>query len=101
MTASIAIQIELSGGCELIFGNKNLFRIEDIPADTTLAQLILILRDKYVTGRQDQFLDPSGTTIRPGILIMVNDCDSEVMGGMEYVLGSGDVIGFVSTLHGG
>lgn len=101
MASSFSVSIELSGGCELVFGNKHKFVIDGILPNTTLRQLVIVLRDKYITERQDQFLDPTGTSIRPGILTLVNQCDSEVVGAMDYVLEPNDVIEFVSTLHGG
>ena len=38
---------------------------------------------------------------RPGILVMINDTDWELMDKEEYELVSGDNIVFISTLHGG
>ena len=61
---------------------------------------------------------PSSRQVRPGILVLVNDSDWELLGELEYVVqvpGSplhskslcfnpfqeGDSITFISTLHGG
>ena len=33
--------------------------------------------------------------------MLVNDCDWELMGGLKYVLLDGDIVTFISTLHGG
>lgn len=38
---------------------------------------------------------------RPGILVLVNDCDWELMGGLDADVQDGDVVVFISTLHGG
>lgn len=38
---------------------------------------------------------------RPGILVLVNDADWELEGTTTYRLRPGDVIAFISTLHGG
>ena len=38
---------------------------------------------------------------RPGVLVLINDCDWELEGGLEYELESGDTVVFISTLHGG
>jgi len=38
---------------------------------------------------------------RPGILVLINDCDWELEDGLEYVLHDRDTIVFISTLHGG
>ena len=42
-----------------------------------------------------------GSTVKPGILVLVNDADWELVGEMEYTLEKGDNIMFISTLHGG
>lgn len=38
---------------------------------------------------------------RPGILVLVNETDWELLGGIDAALNSGDEIVFISTLHGG
>lgn len=38
---------------------------------------------------------------RPGILVLVNDCDWELEGGGSYQIKDNDNISFISTLHGG
>jgi ubiquitin related modifier 1 len=38
---------------------------------------------------------------RPGILVLVNDTDWELEGGLDYALQPRDSILFISTLHGG
>ena len=38
---------------------------------------------------------------RPGILVLVNDADWELEGGLSYQLCDNDEIVFISTLHGG
>ena len=38
---------------------------------------------------------------RPGILVLINDCDWELMGGIDYTVEDGDALVFISTLHGG
>ena len=40
-------------------------------------------------------------TIRPGILILVNDSDWDLLGNLNYKLQPNDSITFISTLHGG
>jgi ubiquitin related modifier 1 len=42
-----------------------------------------------------------GKRRRPGILVLINDCDWELSGMLEAVLQPGDVVTFISTLHGG
>ncbi|KAK3079202.1 Ubiquitin- modifier 1 [Coniosporium uncinatum] len=40
-------------------------------------------------------------SVRPGILVLINDADWELEGEDKYELKTGDNIVFVSTLHGG
>lgn len=62
---------------------------------TVLSYLILHkLRD-----RPDLFVLDGN--VRPGILVLVNDCDWELLDGLDAKLKSGDVVTFISTLHGG
>lgn len=96
------LNVELSGGCELLFGKQHHLELSSVvPVGATLQQLVMLLKQKYVVERAEQFVDATGTTLRPGVLALVNNCDAEVLGGMEYVLEEGDTVEFVSTLHGG
>ncbi|KAK9202419.1 hypothetical protein WN944_017629 [Citrus x changshan-huyou] len=38
---------------------------------------------------------------RPGVLVLVNDCDWELSGQLDTTLEEKDVVVFISTLHGG
>ena len=40
-------------------------------------------------------------TVRPGVLVLVNDADWELCGGPGARVGAGDRVTFISTLHGG
>lgn len=42
-----------------------------------------------------------GDTVRPGVLVLVNDCDWELSGQLDTILEEKDVVVFISTLHGG
>lgn len=41
------------------------------------------------------------TRSRPGILVLINDCDWELRDELDGELEDGDVVIFISTLHGG
>ena len=105
MSASGSLQkvvVELSGGCELLFGKQSKLVLSSlVPTGSTLSDLVRILKASYLRERPEQFLDPSGESLRPGILVLVNDVDAEVVNGFDYVIEDGDTIEFVSTLHGG
>ena len=38
---------------------------------------------------------------RPGILVLVNDCDWELVDSLNCIVRDGDCVTFISTLHGG
>ena len=42
-----------------------------------------------------------GESVRPGILVLVNNSDWELTGQLDYCLQQNDHITFISTLHGG
>ena len=57
------------------------------------------MRQQLIKERVEQFAQDD--TVRPGILVLVNDCDWELLDGLEYVVKEGDIVTFISTLHGG
>ncbi|OSX57380.1 hypothetical protein POSPLADRAFT_1061589 [Postia placenta MAD-698-R-SB12] len=124
---TVSVKVEFGGGLELLFANQRTHRVallarlpspasgtagpsndgqSDVavaaaaagrPAD--VAYLIHWLRDNLLTERPELFVE--GETVRPGILVLVNDTDWELEGEGDYVLKEGDEIVFISTLHGG
>jgi ubiquitin related modifier 1 len=94
------ITIELSGGLEILF-NKVAKHEVDLPDRTTvsLKDLLVHIKDHLIKERPDLFVVDG--TVRPGILVLVNDCDWELLGGLEHEVQDGDVVVFISTLHGG
>ncbi|EPT02009.1 ubiquitin modifier 1 [Fomitopsis schrenkii] len=120
MSGLVSVKVEFSGGLELLFDNQRSHRVsvpshvstsgkktlnnnegtdagEGRPAD--LAHLILWLRDNLLKEREELFVENG--TVRPGILVLVNDTDWELEGEGDYQLRDGDDIVFISTLHGG
>ena len=91
------LKVEFAGGSELLFDAKAIeLEVED---ELTITQLIATLCEKFI--KRDKHLFTMDGKIRPGILILVNEVDFEVLGNYEYRLKPGDVVLFVSTLHGG
>lgn len=88
-----------SGGIELLFSNTKLLPLSLPPQITTISDLLPYLRDNLLQQRPELFMQ--GNTIRPGILVLINDADWELEGEGEYVLQEGDRVVFISTLHGG
>ncbi len=99
---SLHIHLEFSGGAELLF-NKTKRHDVELPVSEnqtwTLRLLIAWIRDNLLAERPELFV--LGETVRPGILVLVNDADWELLGELEYELQEGDRVVFISTLHGG
>ena len=95
---SITIQVELSGGLELLFNNEKNHTVE-IPEGSTLQQLLFYVRDNLLRERPEMFLD--GSTVRAGVLVLINDTDWELCEKETTVLENKDNVTFISTLHGG
>lgn len=101
MDKSINILVEFGGGTELLFDKQNSMKL-DLPTNGqqwTISKLIKHLSDNHIKERPELF--SSGDKIRPGILVLVNDVDYEILGGDKYVIQENDSILFISTLHGG
>ncbi|XP_041370269.1 ubiquitin-related modifier 1-like [Gigantopelta aegis] len=98
---SIAVTLEFSGGAELLFDKQKSHAIT-LPEQSSpwkLKDLLPWIRDNLLKERPELFMQ--GTTVRPGILVLVNDADWELMGELEYEIQQKDRIVFISTLHGG
>ena len=97
---SLPVLVEFSGGAELLFGNvKKLPLSLETNVEWNIKKLIAYLRDNHLKERPELFT--SGDSVRPGILVLVNDTDWELLGDMEYRIAPNDNILFISTLHGG
>jgi len=114
--STISLKIEFGGGLELLFSNKRSHRItlpDTVPQASNstnltnpvtvkpldIAYLIHYLRDNLLTERPELFVEKD--TVRPGILVLVNDTDWELEGEGDYQLKDKDEVVFISTLHGG
>ncbi|ODV93369.1 hypothetical protein PACTADRAFT_51968 [Pachysolen tannophilus NRRL Y-2460] len=63
--------------------------------------LINHIVENYISNKKDLETFIEEDTIRPGILVLINDTDWELEGKEDYELENGDLITFTSTLHGG
>lgn len=94
--------VELKGGLELLFENCKKIELKLSPGPTgkcTVRSLIQHLKTNYLKERPELFV--SGDDIRPGILIIINETDSELLGHLDYEVQNNDNVLFISTLHGG
>jgi len=106
---NISLKIEFGGGLDLLFSNQRSVKVV-IPSfmsrendgdekPTNVNNLIHWLKDNLLTERAELFIENG--TIRPGILVLINDTDWELEGEGDYELQDNDEIVFISTLHGG
>jgi ubiquitin related modifier 1 len=65
----------------------------------TMERLIDELKRKHLKEKEEMFVQ--GTSVRPGIIVLVNDTDWELLETTKYVIEAGDSVAFISTLHGG
>jgi len=70
-----------------------------VSGETKLKELLAWIRDNLCKERPELFMQ--NETVRPGILVLINDADWELEGELEYHIKDGDNIVFISTLHGG
>ena len=68
-------------------------------SEWTLEKLIDELRRKHLKEKEEMFVQ--GRSVRPGIIVLVNDTDWELLDTTRYKLENGDSVAFISTLHGG
>lgn len=64
-----------------------------------MRDLLCWVKTNLIKERPEMFL--KGETVRPGVLVLINDCDWELCGTLDAVLEEKDEIAFISTLHGG
>uniref|UniRef100_A0A3B3QDR4 Ubiquitin-related modifier 1 n=1 Tax=Paramormyrops kingsleyae TaxID=1676925 RepID=A0A3B3QDR4_9TELE len=89
------------GGAELLFAGVRNHQVT-LPSQSqpwTMKQLLVWIRANLLKERPELFLQ--GDTVRPGILVLINDADWELMGELSYLLQDQDNVVFISTLHGG
>ncbi|XP_018419536.1 PREDICTED: ubiquitin-related modifier 1 [Nanorana parkeri] len=101
MAAPISLQLEFGGGAELLFNGikKHQVTLPSRADPWDMKHLLEWIKDHLLKERPELFIQ--GDTVRPGILVLVNDADWELMGELDYKLQDQDNIVFISTLHGG
>lgn len=92
------INIALIGGLETLFGGETEFSL-DLDEGVNLEGLIAHMKQHNLKEREELFVQDN--SVRPGIIVMINDTDWELLDTLAYELKDGDKISFISTLHGG
>eukprot|EP00871_Galdieria_phlegrea_P002655 jgi/Galph1/3390/GphlegSOOS_G2010.1 len=93
------VQLEFGGGLESLTNGRKLVNVDFSNENTTLQEVVEWIRTKLVKEKHEYFVQ--GNTVRPGILVLVNEVDWELEGKTGYIVKNGDRITFISTLHGG
>jgi ubiquitin related modifier 1 len=87
------VQLVFTGGMELLTKCKT----KELKFSGNIKSLIAEIAT--TVDRKDLFVQ--GESLRPGILVLINDVDWELENQYEYVVKESDTIVFISTLHGG
>eukprot|EP00271_Cylindrocystis_brebissonii_P003370 TRINITY_DN14268_c0_g1_i1.p1 TRINITY_DN14268_c0_g1~~TRINITY_DN14268_c0_g1_i1.p1 ORF type:complete len:109 (-),score=27.12 TRINITY_DN14268_c0_g1_i1:715-1041(-) len=107
----VKLTLEFSGGLELLFGGKKAQQVDvpmpsgaaqpaaEVKQELQVGQLLAWIRENLVEERPEMFM--KGDSVRPGILVLVNESDWELSGKLQSLLEDGDTVVFISTLHGG
>jgi ubiquitin related modifier 1 len=101
-----AVTIELAGGLDLLFGNKKSLSLELPASPLTMRAVIALLQKHHLRERPELFVQ--GESVRPGILVLINEVDWELESQLEAEVKDGCVAGgkhgaapFRSFLHTG
>ncbi|KAH9624909.1 hypothetical protein KSS87_017011 [Heliosperma pusillum] len=97
------LTLEFGGGLELLCDSVKVHKVnvalEDNEEKLTMKGLLSWVRSNLIKERPEMFM--KGDTVRPGVLVLVNDCDWELSGQLDTILDEKDSVVFISTLHGG
>uniref|UniRef100_A0A0R3RJI7 Ubiquitin-related modifier 1 homolog n=1 Tax=Elaeophora elaphi TaxID=1147741 RepID=A0A0R3RJI7_9BILA len=101
----LSLKIEFSGGVESLFNMQKELDIQ-VPNDSgslLVSDLVKYIYANLLPNKAMSYLlmNKDGDDVRPGILVLVNDIDWEVLEGPKTILQDGDVVSFISSLHGG
>lgn len=96
------VTVEFGGGLEgLVSGNKKRIAIEFSDSRIRCTDLIQRIGEEWIVERKELFYNPVSLQLKPGILVLINDCDWELQLGSDTLLQDNDVVSLISTLHGG
>uniref|UniRef100_A0A915Q4F9 Ubiquitin-related modifier 1 homolog n=1 Tax=Setaria digitata TaxID=48799 RepID=A0A915Q4F9_9BILA len=101
----LSLKIEFSGGAESLFDMQKEFDIQ-VPNESgplSVGDLLQYINVNLIPdkSRSHLLLDKDAGSVRPGILVLINEVDWDLLQGPKTILEDGDVVSFISTLHGG
>lgn len=100
------ILLDFGGGLESLVGGRLEVphsELAEFSQSCRGTDLLHYLVDKRLGDKAKKaLLDEKGSNLKPGILVLVNEADIELKGGLEQTrIEPGDSVSFISTLHGG
>ncbi|KAM0949075.1 putative Beta-grasp domain superfamily protein [Dioscorea sansibarensis] len=97
------LTLEFGGGLELLCESIKIHEVDVKPKSgedkLIMKDLLAWIKTNIIKERPEMFM--KGDSVRPGVLVLVNDCDWELSGNLDTALEEKDVVVFISTLHGG
>ncbi|KAK3194919.1 hypothetical protein Dsin_026229 [Dipteronia sinensis] len=97
------LTLEFGGGLELLCESVKIHKVNVDPPNGAekfiMKDLLSWVHTNLIKERPEMFM--KGDSVRPGVLVLVNDCDWELSGQLDTTLEDKDVVVFISTLHGG
>jgi len=99
----LSITTEFTSGLQILFNNvkKHNVVLPETDKPWTLGLLLFWIKENLLVDKDKCDLFMKGHTVRPGIIVAVNDQDWELLGNVKYQIKNNDNITFISTLHGG
>lgn len=99
----IKVKVEFLGGLDVVSNGVREHKVvlEGDEGEVTMKQLIDHVAKTVISDPKDVSVFIEEDTVRSGILVLINDTDWELEGMEDYIVESGDVFTFTSTLHGG
>ncbi|CAL8141861.1 unnamed protein product [Orchesella dallaii] len=94
----IKITVLFGGGAEILVGGVREKEL-DIPEGYKMCDLLTWMQDNLIQERPELLIKDGD--VRPGILVLINDVDWELLDKVDYGLENSDKVTFISTLHGG
>uniref|UniRef100_A0A5S6QJT9 Ubiquitin-related modifier 1 homolog n=1 Tax=Trichuris muris TaxID=70415 RepID=A0A5S6QJT9_TRIMR len=99
------IQVEFMGGSELLLKDRKKVHDVVLPCEEaksgawTIGQLLRWIKETMLGDKAEMLIQDG--TVRPGVLVLINEIDWELENRQNYVIRPNDKITFISTLHGG
>ncbi|KAL0230052.1 hypothetical protein PCE1_003616 [Barthelona sp. PCE] len=91
---------EFRGGLDSLFGTDRMdISIEN---SSTIEQVVLNLAESIPTEKRHLFIDEDeDEVIRPGICVLIDEEDIDVLDGMETEINDNQLVTFIAMAHGG